>query len=266
MRMQEHFGQFDRIEVPDDLRARVDERVSEYREDRSPVYPIRFKQHSRRPAVVVGLIAGLLAAGLAFAMLPGSDSGNDLAGAVELVCDDGGVRVETGEVAAQDDGVHLHVRSKQASGGGLLISFGGGAFGRNLEGDGFTVLVESIPPGEAQVACIASEDASRSRWSVIGVLDPERFYVSPDLECSGAVATLGARSYSGEDPMQVASSVFRTVMDPDDSAVEPAGYPAASPRLARLVAGGRVVGVSTLHRDDGVWISDEAFVCEELLE
>jgi hypothetical protein len=265
MRIEDLFGQLNRIEAPEDLRVRVDERLSDYRENRSRVYPVRFKRHSRRAPIAIGLIASFLAAGLAFTVFSALDSGNELAGAAELVCGDDGVRVETGEVVAQVDGVHLHVSSKHASGGGLQISFDGGGFGRNLEGDGSTVLVESIPPGDVRVACIAS-DASLSRWGVIRVLDPDRLYVSPDLECSGAVAAFGAGSSAGEDPVQVASNVFRPVMNPDDSQVETAGYPEASPRLMRLVIRGRVVGVLTLHSDKGEWTSDDAFVCEELLQ
>lgn len=107
-----------------------------------------------------------------------------------LVCDQDGMTALDPEVAARPDGVYLEVLN-QTTRREFYISKPDGRDneGGGLSPMGITKITTSMPPGEIYVSCFGKgEDISHQQRlegrAVITVVDPDRLWVPPELDCS----------------------------------------------------------------------------------
>ena len=259
----------DRMPVPTDLWSLTIRRTSEFIEG-SPAPPSLPPLRRRRPilALLLALAASTSAIVLVvIAFRPGSPSSpgeTGLPATAELRCDENGIHAITPSVLAQQDGIHLTIENELAFDPGLSVLFEGGGFGENLEPRGTKTFTAQIPPGDARLTCGNQATGSPSS-AVIRIVDTYGFYVSPVLQCAGATANLGAAPASGEVDEAVAREALASILRPGDK-IQVAGYPLAVPRLMRAVRGSEAIAVVTLVRTGGLWTSDDAVACEDLLQ
>jgi len=270
MKLSNVFRGLDRYQAPPELWRMVEDRAAmpEGGFD-EPTTRLR-RARSRIIAVAVAGVLSALSLVLVFiAFRPSSAPApaiGDVPLEVVLSCDGSGTHVEATEVQAQRDGVHLVVRNLLGTDPGLSVRFDGRGSGYNLAPQGVTRLTVSMPPGEFRVACGVLDSETVTTAPLVNVVDPERFYIPVSLECPGdATASFGTGIAAGADPLDVATTVLEPFMDSGDT-VEVAGYPAAEPRIVRMVRGESVVAMVTLVRQvDGTWRSDAVTGCASLL-
>jgi hypothetical protein len=170
-----------------------------------------------------------------------------------IVCDGTTTTVQTPEVVAQADGVHLIVENSSSKDLGIQFENIGG---RNAD-MGTTSLLEQMAPGDERVRCFGSDDdtGAPGGWADITVTDPMGYYTSNELQCASGTYSTGNIDYvagaTGEpDPAIAAAAHFAEKMGAGDEVVL-AGYPEASEtREFVLLSGGVAIG-SALYVPDG---------------
>lgn len=143
----------------------------------------------------------------------------------EIVCEaDGSTTVRTPRVVVQPDGIHVHVVSHLDEPASL------NGWGFDIE-EGDTTHVAGHGPGKVETACWPfSEHGSGEEppTSRIEVLDPDRTFVSGELDCAGMASSMIADFMEapvdvGPVPLDVARTKI-TGLQPDDEVVH-TGYP-----------------------------------------
>lgn len=222
--------------------------------------------------LLAGLLIAALAVGCGRRTLPSGDGPViDAPDIARVVCADNGTRLETPVVEVQADGIHIRVRNEAS----VRLSFAVGDIGGgNAEGE----QVWPIPPGAARVGCW-KDTADDPDWVSLEVVDPQRVWVSPELECQSETAVSGEGDYGTppkgdpRDPVELAREFFENIAGPlgPDDVVEPAGYPEAEIRQVRLARDRRVVAVADYAdasfaggQPGSGWISEGYQACGDL--
>jgi hypothetical protein len=176
-----------------------------------------------------------------------------------IACDGATTTVETPEVAAQADGVHLRVENSSTE--DLGIQFDTTGRGENAD-IGTTRLLVPIAPGDERVRCYGDDDdtGAPGGWANITVTDPMGFYASAKLDCASGIMRSSNIDYvagaTGDpDPALAAAAHFADQMGTDDVVV-PAGYPEGSEsREFVLLSGGVSIGSASYVPDgEGGWL------------
>ena len=125
-----------------------------------------------------------------------------------------------------------------------------------------------VGPGLVQVRCLP-EDADpgdKKGYVSLRIVDREGLWVSPELDCEGAVGA-GVSDYAGGaagekgDPVHIAKRQLAGKLRPGDI-VERAGYPNSSTRLVRVVRDGRTTMTVEYEPDgQGGWLSTTTTAC-----
>lgn len=171
-----------------------------------------------------------------------------------ITCEGTTTTVETPEVAAQADGVHLSVENSGAE--DLGIQFDTSGRGENAA-VGTSNLLVPIAPGEERVRCFGSDDdtGAPGGWATLTVTDPSGFYASAELDCAGGQVGSGISDYiagaTGDpDPAAAAAEYFADQMGSGDEVVA-AGYPEdPAERTFVLRSNGVAIG-SVTYAPDG---------------
>ncbi|HEV8564049.1 MAG TPA: hypothetical protein VGR41_03990 [Actinomycetota bacterium] len=145
-----------------------------------------------------------------------------------ITCDGTTTTVETPEVAAQADGVHLRLENSGTE--DLGIQFEATGRGDNAA-VGTSNLLVPIPPGDERVRCFGPDDdtGAPGGWQTITVTDPSGFYASAELECADGQVGTGIGDYvpgakGDPDPAVAAADYFADQMGSGDEVIT-AGYP-----------------------------------------
>jgi hypothetical protein len=183
-----------------------------------------------------------------------------------IVCDGTATTVETPEVAAQADGVHLTVENSGPE--DLGIQFDETGRGENAD-IGTSNLLVPIAPGEERVRCFGPEDdtGAPGGWSTIAVTEPSGFYASTELECASGRMGSGISDYvpgaTGDaDPAAAATDHFADQTGPGDEVVS-AGYPEDPAERTFVLRSDGVAVASVSYRPDGQggWLQGTASNC-----
>ncbi len=185
-----------------------------------------------------------------------------------LVCGPDGASVETPEVAASRDGVHLEIRNESGAERVVHVRTSDSAQGEGFHA-GTHTRVWALPPGPATIGC---DDPARAPEEQAGapveIVDPDGVWISTALDCdSVSTATLdyfaGAPGRKGE-PAEVVRAESGAQLEPGD-VVERAGYPEARDApVVRVVRDGRAIAAVTLMpTDDGGWLISTTSTCDE---
>lgn len=196
-----------------------------------------------------------------------------------VTCVDGATQLLTETVQTQSDGVHFRVDNRTDETVYLHFRLGSELGNlQNLEVGVSEAVVMSEGPGSWELICTPAEiyPDEDDEWVPLGVVDPDALWVPDDPGCehpSGVhpdyVEDFEGGTPSGEagDPVDLARADVpgNALIDllPDD-VYEPAGYPAALPRLVRVTRDGRVLAVAR-YADDGAgrWIFRGVDFCED---
>jgi len=183
-----------------------------------------------------------------------------------IVCDGTTTTVETPEVAAQADGVHLRVENAGAEDLGIQFETTGRGDNAAL---GTSNLLVPIAPGDERVRCLSSGDdtGGPGGWQTITVTDPSGFYVSAELECAGGQVGTGISDYvpgakGDPDPAVAAADYFADQMGTGDEVVA-AGYPEdpGSRTFVLRSDGVRIGSVSYEPDGQGGWLEGMTSSC-----
>jgi len=194
---------------------------------------------------------------------PDANSSDPIDDVLDVVCLPSGTSIATPRVAAQANGVHVHIVN--ASGtrriGFEVHGFGGGSVPR-VKG----TRVWDVPPGVVGVRCLPF-DQDDSPWVVVEVRDPSGFFVPDRITCAGVVAggsfdgVAGARGEDGE-PVDLTRHRYAAISAGD--VVERAGYRRPDERKIRVVRDGVVEIVDTYESDGaGGWRLRGSSVCQD---
>jgi len=181
----------------------------------------------------------------------------------EVACDGKTTQVLTPEVAAQSDGVHIHVTNTSPQ--DLSLEF------RDFGGDnapvGNSEVVWPFPPGTVELRCMDPylDNGVPAGYVTLGVVDQNGIYHPLALECvGGAVGGFpsyaeGARGWEG-DPVDIVREHGIGLLPSDD--VSYAGYPKQQQPQVRVVREGAVVGVFEFFDDGhGGWLMSSYQAC-----
>lgn len=184
-----------------------------------------------------------------------------------IVCDGTATTVETPEVAARADGVHLTVENSSPENLGIQFDMSGRGDNADV---GTTNLLIPIAPGEERVRCFAASDdfdpGAPGGWVTITVIDPSGFYVSPELDCPngafGQINDFVAGAQGDPDPAVAAAQHYSKQVSSGDEVVA-AGYPEdPSERTFVLRSNGVAVGSVSYHPDgQGGWLNGKTSGC-----
>ncbi|MGH2636838.1 MAG: hypothetical protein ACRDHU_11935 [Actinomycetota bacterium] len=217
----------------------------------------------------LAILATLPALGLASCADPPTTSGGDptlesLPSVARIVCEpDGGTTVETPEVLARPDGVHLIVESRLDEPASL------NGLGMDVE-PGRSEWTLSIGPGELDVACwpfSRHEEGGEPPTRPLGVSDPHGLHVSPELECpagdevGSSILDLVSPTQGSAPDAIVAAREHLDGLRPEDE-LRRAGYPEQEDGPVIVVREGTTVAtVSVAVADDGRWLVHGASIC-----
>ena len=176
---------------------------------------------------------------------------------LDVICTaDGGTQFPNGTaVSAQSDGVHLRVDNRSgesASINGFAIDVAAGKHD----------VVTGEPPGRINAACWpgSRHEGPAPEKTTVHVADPDRYWVSDQLECPPGSMTSSmhgdfAEGAPGEpgDPLDLARRSGRRSLD--NAEFVRAGYP-DSPHGATVVArqDGKTVAVFRFQKASGGWL------------
>jgi hypothetical protein len=131
-----------------------------------------------------------------------------------IMCETADIRIETPEVRAYPDGVHLALENP---GGvwGLEFHPESWEYGQSeghTFGDDVTNVTSAMPPGRVTVACLPTEHASyddpEAATAIITIVDPDGLYVPPIPTCGfGDQSRITIAASEDADP----TDVFRRV-------------------------------------------------------
>jgi hypothetical protein len=159
---------------------------------------------------------------------PGTEGVPDV---LQVVCTPDGMELGSGEVAAQDDGVHIHVEHRDVNVPWHAVLFGqhDGRFDTfTAAGPGETVF--PLPPGQLYANCADAFPTEPSGTGVqeFRVVDPRGYWVSETFACEstakarGFRADVGALSNFEATPEDAIRNQVPGVLSTDD--VLPGGY------------------------------------------
>lgn len=181
----------------------------------------------------------------------------------EIVCEaDGSTTVRTPQVLVQPDGIHVHVVSHLDEPASL------NGWGFDIE-DGDTTHVAGHGPGDVETACWPFSDHGSGEeppTSTIEVLDPDRTFVSGELDCAGMASSMVADFVkapvdAGPVPLDVARTKI-TRLRPDDEVLH-IGYPQDDDPGVAVRRDGEVVATFGFVTFDGErWSIAGATICE----
>jgi hypothetical protein len=210
------------------------------------------------------LLIALAAAGCADAPtvegVPAPPGAPDVA---RITCEaDGSTTVETPDVLAQRDGVHLRIDSR------LDDSASMNGLGFDVD-PGVSSWVSGVP-GTSEVACWPFSDHGGPDPSTVEltVFDPEHWYVDGELQCTddddGSALDLRlVPSYEGTRSASITADEARPLIQgllPDDEVLLP-GWAGAAHHGVVVIRDGRRIADVGFASIDGRWVQHGGYVC-----
>jgi hypothetical protein len=216
------------------------------------------------------LVLGMLVVTACAEPLPPTDSVPTGAppSVAQLICEpDGRTRVVTPEARVQPDGIHVHVQV-------LLdepVVLDGLWLDRRV-GPGEADIVTLNPPGVIDVACWPVSQLDSESFEPVRVeirmMDPNRIYVSEELDClagddtAGWTTDFGARGPDIEPPItSMQAEAILSGLEAGD-AVNYVGYPEDPLREIAVVRDGRTIAVMSFMHVGGELDSYDGGICE----
>jgi hypothetical protein len=199
-----------------------------------------------------------------------TEAGTTAPSEITMTCDGKATSLDSNEVQAQADGVHVTIVNTSGEDLGYTVSLrSGGGFGENAPRKRGSVVL-SLPPGELLIGCPdpESEEDPTAGLPILEVFDPERYYVPRELECTSKTATgsdsdygVGARGDT-RNPVAIVEERFKDEVAPGDEVVR-AGYPEekGDPTVVIRRDGRTVVSVHFFGNDEEGYLADSEDIC-----